>query len=226
MHLQTHRLVPFALLLVANRSLAFSSSLRMSVTSTAARRLVIVPGNGGGDVTQANWYGWAQRSLADLPGIEEVLLKNMPDPYTARESIWLPFMKDKLKCDASTIIIGHSSGAEAALRFAETNRVAGLVLVSACVTDLGSANERASGYYSRPWEWERIKDNAGFIVQFGSSDDPFIPWDEHQAVHEGTGSELYAFEREGHFMTEKFPRLNEVLRGKLSGDGGKKKETK
>jgi len=225
MHLQTRRLAPFALLLAASRSLAFSS-LRMSSTPTAARRLVIVPGNGGGDVTQANWYGWAQRSLTDLPGIEEVLLENMPDPYTARESIWLPFMKDKLKCDASTIIIGHSSGAEAAMRFAETNRVAGLVLVSACVTDLGSANERASGYYSRPWLWAQIKYNAGFIVQFGSSDDPFIPWDEHQAVHEGTGSELFAFKREGHFMTEKFPRLKEVLLAKLSGDGDKKKELK
>ncbi|KAM3575107.1 hypothetical protein VYU27_003020 [Nannochloropsis oceanica] len=196
----------------------------MPSTSTAAHRLVIVPGNGGGDVTQANWYGWAQRSLASLPGIEEVLLQNMPDPYTARESIWLPFMKEKLKCDASTIIIGHSSGAEAAMRFAETNRVAGLVLVSACVTDLGNANERASGYYSRPWGWERIKNNAGFIIQFGSSDDPFIPWNEHQAVHEGTGSELYASDSEGHYMTVDFPLLKKVLGAKLSGDPGKKKE--
>lgn len=34
-------------------------------------------------------------------------------------------------------------------RFAETYAVHGLVLVSACVTDLGDENERASGYYSR-----------------------------------------------------------------------------
>jgi hypothetical protein len=35
------------------------------------------------------------------------------------------------------------------MRFAETHRVKGLVLVSACVTDLGVENERASGYYNR-----------------------------------------------------------------------------
>ncbi len=35
------------------------------------------------------------------------------------------------------------------MRFAETHQVLGLVLVSACVSDLGSENERASGYYSR-----------------------------------------------------------------------------
>ncbi|XP_016365442.1 serine hydrolase RBBP9 [Sinocyclocheilus rhinocerous] len=43
-------------------------------------------------------------------------LKNMPDPVTARESIWLPFMEKELKCDEETAIIGHSSGAAAAMR--------------------------------------------------------------------------------------------------------------
>lgn len=35
---------------------------------------------------------------------------------TARESIWLPFMETELHCDEKTIIIGHSSGAIAAMR--------------------------------------------------------------------------------------------------------------
>lgn len=35
------------------------------------------------------------------------------------------------------------------MRFAEQNPVKGLVLVSACVTDLGIENERLSGYYNR-----------------------------------------------------------------------------
>jgi uncharacterized protein len=34
-------------------------------------------------------------------------------------------------------------------RFAESYAVGGLVLVSACVTDLGDENERLSGYYNR-----------------------------------------------------------------------------
>ena len=33
--------------------------------------------------------------------------QNMPDPYMARESIWIPFMRDDLKCDENTIIIGE-----------------------------------------------------------------------------------------------------------------------
>ena len=68
--------------------------------------------------------------MNEIPGFTSVL-RNMPDPITARRSIWLPFMKDELGVDEQTIIIGHSSGACAAVRFAETNKVAGIILVGA-----------------------------------------------------------------------------------------------
>ena len=51
------------------------------------------------------------------------MLRNFPDPVMARESVWIPFMQDELSCDQHTIIIGHSSGAEAAMRYAETHKV-------------------------------------------------------------------------------------------------------
>jgi pimeloyl-ACP methyl ester carboxylesterase len=49
----------------------------------------------------------------------------MPDPVGARESIWLPFMAGELGVGQDTVVVGHSSGAAAAMRFAETKRVAG-----------------------------------------------------------------------------------------------------
>ncbi|XP_067563433.1 serine hydrolase RBBP9 isoform X4 [Pseudorca crassidens] len=75
------------------------------------------------------------------------LCRTLPhdDQVTARESIWLPFMETELHCDEETIIIGHSSGAIAAMRYAETHRVCAIVLVSAYTSDLGDDNERASG---------------------------------------------------------------------------------
>ena len=56
---------------------------------------------------------------------DPVPARNMPDPVGARESIWLPFMRDELGCGEDTVIVGHSSGAAAAMRFAESQRVAG-----------------------------------------------------------------------------------------------------
>ncbi|XP_013381212.1 putative hydrolase RBBP9 [Lingula anatina] len=169
-------------------------------------RVVIIPGNGAGDVYHANWYGWLHNKLNTKENIP-CALENMPDPVTARESVWIPFMKETLKCDESTIIVGHSSGAQAAMRYAEKYKVLGIIVVSGCVTDLGDENERASGYYNRPWEWEKIRANATFVLQFGSTDDPFIPWEEQQQVHQGLQSKLHKYEDKGHCMNSTFPDL-------------------
>ena len=39
-----------------------------------------------------------------------------------------------------------------------------------------------AGYYSRAWQWEKIKANATWITQFHSTDDPFIPPAESRHV--------------------------------------------
>uniref|UniRef100_A0A8C7UEY8 Retinoblastoma binding protein 9 n=1 Tax=Oncorhynchus mykiss TaxID=8022 RepID=A0A8C7UEY8_ONCMY len=140
------------------------------------------------------------------------LLSNMPDPVTARESIWLPFIQEELQCDEETVIIGHSSGAAAAMRYAETHNVFGLILVGAYTSDLGDENERESGYFSRPWEWEQMRRNVGHIVQFGSTDDPFLPWEEQQAVAEGLGAVLHKYTDRGHFQNTQFPELIDAVR--------------
>ena len=187
-------------------------------------RVVIVPGNGCTDVARSLWYGWLRDELVKR-GIE-TRLENMPDPFVAREKKWLPFMKEELRCDEETIVVGHSSGAEACMRFAEKDRLGGMILVSACVTDLGDSNERKSGYYSRPWNWPSIVSNVdSFIRQFGSTDDPYIPWAEMERVCEGLRQhenfKLLQFEDKGHFQSSIFRELlicilEEVGKG---GDG-------
>ena len=174
-------------------------------------KVVIVPGNGGGDVEHANWYGSVRDGLGEIPGVTSIL-QNMPDPVYARETVWLPHMQKVLGCDEKTIIIGHSSGAAAAMRYAETHQVHGIILVSAYVSDLGDATERKSGYFSRPWLWNDIKKNSKFIVQFGSTDDPFIPWSEAQTVADNLKPDLRKYTDRGHFMTFQFSELLETVK--------------
>jgi serine hydrolase len=68
--------------------------------------------------------------------------------------------------------------AVAAMRYAEDNTILGSVLVSPCYTDLGDDLEKQSGYYDRPWEWEKIKANQDKIALIWGDDDPYIPQDE------------------------------------------------
>lgn len=58
-------------------------------------------------------------------------------------------------------------------------------------SDLGDELEAGSGYFNRPWDWPAIKSNAGFILQFGSTDDPFLPWSAQQLVADELGAELH-----------------------------------
>ena len=153
------------------------------------KKIVIVPGNGSGDVTRSNWYAWVNKRLNELDGVSSVL-RNMPDPITARRSIWLPFMKSELGVDEDTVIIGHSSGACAAVRYAEEHKVAGIVLVGAYTSDLGDSTEAESGYFDDEWRWEEVRRNCGFIVLFGSTDDPFLPWSEQSTVADSLQAEL------------------------------------
>lgn len=95
-------------------------------------KVAIIPGNGAGDVFHANWYGWAHKQINKMENVS-CGLRNMPDPITAKESIWIPFMREEMECDENTVIIGHSSGAEAAMRFAEKYKVKGIILVSGLI---------------------------------------------------------------------------------------------
>jgi len=137
-------------------------------------RFIILPGNGCTNVLRSNWYGWLAAELEARS--VEINIQDMPDPYVARESEWIPFIHNNLKVDEETIVIGHSSGACCAMRLLEKTPVFGVILVSAAHTDLGDENERASGYFNRPWDWAAMRKNArGFLHQFHSEDDPLIP---------------------------------------------------
>ena len=98
----------------------------------------------------------------------------------------------------NVILVGHSSGAQAALRYAELYAVQGIVLVSATYSDLGDADERASGYYPQPnnngkngernpYLFANMKENCKNWHQFHSDDDPFIPLHEAEKIRDGLG---------------------------------------
>jgi predicted alpha/beta hydrolase family esterase len=51
--------------------------------------------------------------------------------------------------------------------------------------------------------------------QYGSTDDPFLPWSEQQEVADGLGAELRRFEDKGHFMTRTCPLLEAGIQQKI-----------
>jgi predicted alpha/beta hydrolase family esterase len=180
-------------------------------------RIILVPGNGNSSV-QDNWFPYIKQEMERL-GVT-VIAKNFPDPELARSKYWLPFLKDHLKADEHTVIVGHSSGALAAMRFAEKYRLLGSVLIGTMHTHLNIDTEIKSGYFDTPWDWPAQKKNQKWIVQFASCDDPWIPVEEARFVHEMLSTEYYEYPDQGHFGGDyykpTFPELLKVLQDKLA----------
>jgi len=177
-------------------------------------KVILIHGNGTVRWSY-NWMPWIKKELEDL-GLE-VIGETFPDSILAREEYWIPFLKENLAADENTILIGHSSGAVCAMRFAEKNKIFGSILVSPSYTDLGDESEKQSGYFDSPWLWDKIKENQNWIIQFDSTDDPYIPLEEFKHVHQMLDTQLIEFTDRGHFFEDQvtFPEIINVIKEKL-----------
>ena len=179
-------------------------------------RVILLHGNGGGS-GEDNWFPWLKYKLKKLGVVCEA--PDLPDAIEAKASVWLPYIQDVLKADEDTILIGHSSGAIAAMRYAENHKILGSILVGTYYTDLGYDDEKASGYFDKPWNWDAIKSNQQWSIVFASTDDPYITIEEPRLIKDKIGSEYYEYENRGHFGYDRdapdFPELLDALKSKL-----------
>jgi predicted alpha/beta hydrolase family esterase len=174
-------------------------------------KVILIHGNGGGTADDV-WLPWVERELTAL-GLE-VINRTFPDNVKARARFWLPFL-ESLGADANTIVIGHSSGAVAALRYAVAHPLYGSVLVGVCHTDLGDGFEAQSGYYTDPWPWQTIREHQQFIAVFGSTDDPHIPIAEARHVAAQLRCSYFEFTDRGHFVDARLPEVVDYVRRRL-----------
>ena len=77
--------------------------------------------------------------------------------------------------------------------------------------------------YTTSEDWEKIKKNQNWIIQFASLDDPFIPIEQSRHIHKVLDTEYYEYKDQKHFGSEhyspkKFPDLLEKLLEKLNGN--------
>lgn len=181
--------------------------------------VIICPGNGCTNIRRSNWYGAVNEELKSR-GISCVC-ENFPDQNKARREKWIPFIHSKAEeSGGSVILVGHSSGAQAALRYAELYPVQAVVLVAATYSDLGDSGERASGYYpqttkdgeTNSYDFAAMKENCPIWYQFHSDDDPFIPLSEAEQIRDGLGlTDTYRMLAGRSHFFEPFPELLEVI---------------
>eukprot|EP00740_Mantoniella_antarctica_P007866 CAMPEP_0181355032 /NCGR_PEP_ID=MMETSP1106-20121128/3678_1 /TAXON_ID=81844 /ORGANISM="Mantoniella antarctica, Strain SL-175" /LENGTH=162 /DNA_ID=CAMNT_0023467735 /DNA_START=89 /DNA_END=578 /DNA_ORIENTATION=+ len=152
-------------------------------------------------------------------------MKNMPDPHVCREKVWMPFIANELGgSNPECVVVGHSSGAVAALRLAERQKLKGIIKWLGMTPTWYDANERASGYFDRPFDWAAIRGNCQFIAAVGGSLDDLVDIDIQRRVAceclglaaGRTGAEWLELSDRDHFFTPPFNELVDLLERNVS----------
>lgn len=127
-----------------------------------------------------SWAPWLKDQLEKKGFPTE--FGTFPDSILARSEYWLPFLHDFLKAGKNDVLVGWSSGAVAAMRYAEQYKIRGSALVSPSYTDLGDAMEKKSGYFNKTWNWKKIKANQKKIALVHADNDPYIPAEQFEFI--------------------------------------------
>lgn len=178
-------------------------------------RFIFIHGN-----STTHWsFGWAPWLKAEVEKLGYgTFFETMPDSIIARAQYWLPFLKEHARVGEDDVIIGWSSGAVAAMRYAEENRIKGSVLISPCYTDLDDELEKQSGYFDKPWQWEKIKSNQENIALIWGDDDPYIAQSEFEFIASQLDPTCVKVSGGKHFIERtEFPELLEYLKKAYKG---------
>jgi uncharacterized protein len=158
----------------------------------------------------AAWASWLRDEL-EILGLQTTF-ETFPDSIDARREYWAAFLEDHLKAGASDVLLGWSSGAVAAMRYAERHRVLGLVLVCPYARH-DDPLERASGWFDEPWDWPAIRRNQDAVAVFHSDHDPFVPAGQFRQVTAALDAVTFEIAGRGHFQDQaEFPELREYFR--------------
>lgn len=141
----------------------------------------------------------------------------MPSPTHPKKKEWVKTIKKVVKKpDKHTILVGHSLGVIAILRYIETLKpnqiVGGIISVGGrIIPDPKRIYSRS--FYKNPINWKKIRQKSGKIIGIYSSNDPFVPLENGRELKKKAGAALIIEKNKGHFARlDKVMRLPSVLR--------------
>lgn len=178
--------------------------------------IVIIPRWAG--TPGSDWYPAVQAALA---GQARVRIGEMPNPAIPHVERWPQAVADLVERPADTVLVGHSVGCQAVLRYLATREPGQSVRATLCVAGWWSVD--------RPWDtilpWMRIdypldrtRAAAGTLSLLISDNDPFTADFQANAElwRERLGAEVHVYAGGKHFNAAQEPAVERELR-RLAG---------
>lgn len=169
-----------------------------------SKRVIIVHGLSGSP--DRDFLPWAKEELGKKG--YEVIVPSMPDPDCPRIGTWISYLKEVVaEPRESDILIGHSVGCQAILRYLETlpeNQMVDKVVLIAGWFNLTNLEKEESEVLN-PWldspiNFAKVKTKADIFLAILSDDDPYVPLEENRKVlEEKLGAKVVVEHGKGHF---------------------------
>lgn len=165
-------------------------------------RIVCIPGYKA--TPESNFFPWLKDELRRRG--HDVIIAILPNPETPDRDEWTKALLDQVgPIDSDTIVLGHSLGGAAALRFLEAAEARStphaLVLVA---TPWMIQSEQFRGFFMTELDYEVLMWKAAKTVVMHAKDDPMIPFDHAEKYAKVLHARLIAAETGGHFQGEQY----------------------
>ena len=166
-------------------------------------------------------HGWEATSKSDFfPWLKKELDKgkiwsyfpDMPNSEEPKIEEWIPFLKKNIKkIDNETILIGHSIGCQAVLRYMET--LPKNVKIDRCILiapwmklDEETIKEEGEEVVAiaKPWmetpiNWEKVKSHCRDFICIFSDNDPYVPLSNKKLFKENLNAKPIILHNRHHF---------------------------
>lgn len=145
---------------------------------------------------EEHWYLEEKKLLEEKGYVVD--LPKMPGGLWPKRDEWLKVIEE-LKPNEETIMIGHSLGVPAILRYLEQsdNKVGKLFLIAAFAVDLGI--EETRNFFGDLFDWDKIKGNIGQVYVINEKNDPYVPLERGNEVADALDGELIVVDGNIHF---------------------------
>lgn len=174
------------------------SGLNLSA-KTEAKRLYIVHGYDASP--KSHWFVWLQNELNKFNVQTQIL--TMPTPAKPRLNEWLETLKNEIKFEGRTYLIGHSLGCPTILnflqRYAKSGEVSGVLLVSGLAKPL-KGFEILDEFMDGGFDFELLKTLVKYRAVIAAKDDYIVPFELTKELSQSLDAAFYEVQKGGHFL--------------------------
>lgn len=177
-----------------------------------------------GGTPKSDWYSWLKSELENNG--YKVKILEMPETNKPKISSWMNKLKEEIKPNEKTILVGHSIGCQTILRYLEQlekdAKIKGTILVAPWLSLKAEALEdEESKLIAKPWletriDFEKVKTHTENFVTIFSSNDPFVSVSQCDVFQKKLDTKNKILKNKGHFtqeenVTKLFEAFEEIL---------------